>query len=114
MMGVGIDIVENERVRKALSPAFLRHVLSKEEIARSKEYTEKRMVEFVSGRFACKEAIIKALSGYDSPVMSELNIINNETGKPEIKYKNYRLLISISHERNYACAMAILEGVENG
>ena len=57
-----------------------------------------------------KEAIIKCLSDYEVPVLTDLNITNNEKGKPEISYKNYKILVSISHERNYSIAVASLEG----
>lgn len=107
-MKVGIDIVEIDRVRKSISDSFLRRVLSKEEIEYSKDFKEKRKVEFVAGRFACKEAIIKCLSDYELPNFSDLNIVNNEKGKPEIRYKDYNIEVSISHEINYACAIALL------
>ena len=41
--------------------------------------------------------------------MSDLNIVNDEEGKPEITYKDYRILISISHEKAYATAVALLQ-----
>lgn len=112
MKDVGIDIVEIERVEKALSDSFLRKVLSASELERTKTMKPFRLVEFVAGRFAAKEAIIKCLSDYDSPVMSELDITNNENGKPEIHYKDYKILLSISHEKTYAVAIAMLEGEE--
>jgi len=109
MRGVGIDIVENQRVRKSMSDAFARKVLSKEELEKYDAYNDNRKVEFLAGRFAAKEAIIKCLSDYELPVMSNLNIINNEKGKPEIKYKDYEIELSISHEKNYSVAIAILK-----
>ena len=109
MRKVGIDIVENERVEKSMSTSFARKVLSEEEMKRFEEYKDRRKVEFLAGRFACKEAIIKCLSEYEIPELNKLNIINNESGKPEIKYKDYDLLISIAHERKYAIAIAQLQ-----
>ena len=109
MRKVGIDIVENERVEKSMSTSFARKVLSEEEMKRFEEYRDRRKVEFLAGRFACKEAIIKCLSDYELPVMNDLNITNNEKGKPEIRYKDYDIEISISHERNYSVAIAILK-----
>lgn len=109
MKAVGIDIVENERVRKALSESFLKKVLSREEIEYCRDFRENRKVEFVAGRFACKEAIIKCLSGYELPAFNELNIVNDENGRPYIRYRDYRILISISHEKNYSVATAILD-----
>ena len=112
ILGIGTDIVEIERVRKALSNAFMAKVLSSEEIKRTASMSEERKVQFTAGRFAAKEAVIKCLSGYEHPIMSDLNIINDEEGKPEIFYKKYRILVSISHERTYATAVAILQDNE--
>ena len=110
MNGVGIDIVEIDRIRKAIGRrSFVEKVLSEDEIARFDGFPEHRQLEFIAGRFAAKEAIIKCLSDYEDPIMKDLNITNNEKGKPEIEYKDYRIRLSISHERNYAVAIAILE-----
>ena len=109
ILGIGTDIIEIERVRKALSEAFMSKVLSAQEMERTAKMSEERKAQFVAGRFAAKEAIIKCLSGYERPVMSDLNIVNDEEGKPEITYKNYRILISISHEKTYATAVALLQ-----
>ena len=107
--GIGTDIVEIARVRKAISESFMRKVLSAEEFERAMSFSDERRIQFLGGRFAAKESIIKCLSDHEVPNMSDLNIINDEKGKPMITYKDYRIFISISHERNYATAVAILE-----
>ena len=107
--GIGTDIVEIGRVRNSISDAFMRKVLSKQEYEKARCFSKERMIQFVAGRFAAKEAIIKCLSGLEVPELGDLNIVNDEKGKPEISYKDYRILLSISHEKNYATAVAILE-----
>lgn len=109
MKSVGIDIVEIDRVRKCISDSFIAKVLSKQEIEFSKNFSNDRLVQFVAGRFAAKEAIIKCLSDYELPIMNELNIVNNENGKPTIAYKQYDIELSISHEIHYATAIAVLK-----
>ena len=109
MKSVGIDIVENARVKKVMSDSFALKVLSKEEFERYQSFNDNRKVEFLSGRFAVKEAIIKCLSDYEKVIMSDLNVTNNESGKPEIIYKDYDLKISLSHEKNYSIGIAILD-----
>ena len=109
MKQIGIDIIENARVRTALSESFMRKVLSPQEMEKALNYREERRVEFVAGRFAAKEAIIKCLSDQEIPNLSDLNIVNNGKGKPEIHYKDYRISLSISHEKNYSVAAAILD-----
>ena len=110
MKNVGIDIVENDRIRKVIGTGFVKKVLSSEEQERFEGFSEERKVQFLAGRFAAKEAIIKALTDYEVPLMKDLNIVNNEKGKPEIEYKDYIIHLSISHERNYATAVAVLDG----
>lgn len=111
MLGIGIDIVEIDRIKKQIdNKRFVELVLSREEIERFNSFSEIRKIEFLAGRFAAKEAIIKCLSDYENVTMSSLNITNNEKGKPEIEYKDYIILLSISHERHYAIAIASLEG----
>ena len=111
MLGIGIDIIEIDRIKKQIdNKRFVELVLSREEIERFNSFSEIRKIEFLAGRFAAKEAIIKCLSDYENVYMSSLNITNNEKGKPEIEYKDYIILLSISHERHYAVAIASLEG----
>ena len=111
MLGIGIDIVEIDRIKKQIdNKRFVEMVLSSEEIERFNNFSDIRKTEFLAGRFAAKEAIIKCLSDYENVNMNSLNITNNEKGKPEIKYKDYIILLSISHERHYAVAIASLEG----
>jgi len=112
MIGIGTDIVDIKRIRKALSNSFLQKVLSPYEIKLCSNFRSERIIEFVAGRFAAKEAIIKALSDYEIPKMANITISNNEYGKPIVKYKNYNILVSISHEKEYAVAVAYLLGVK--
>lgn len=108
MQGIGIDIVQISRLIN-VSDSFVDKVLSKEEKQIYDKYESTRKIEFLAGRFACKEAIIKCLSDYEIPNMNDLIILNNEKGKPFIKYKSYDILISISHEKEYAVAIAYLK-----
>lgn len=113
--GIGTDITDISRIKKLIddhSLKFLNKVLSIKEIEAMKgdnpEY-------FVAGRFAAKEAIVKALG--ESFDFSQLSILNDKKGKPyvanpEIIFsdtKNTILHISISHEKSYATAIAIIE-----
>ena len=107
--GIGTDIVEIARVRKVISESFMHKVLSAEEFERAMSFSDERRIQFLAGRFAAKESIIKCLSDHEAPNMSDLNIVNDEKGKPMITYRDYKILISISHERNYATAVAILK-----
>ena len=108
MRGLGIDIVELDRI-DCVSDGFVKRVLSLEEISLYYSFSDNRKKEYLGGRFAAKEAIIKCLSGIEMPIMNEITILNDSNGKPVVNYKNYKIKVSISHEKHYACAVAVLE-----
>lgn len=105
IIGIGTDIVEIKRIKDSI----VEHVLTKEEKEIYHSKKGKKKIQYLAGRFAAKEAIIKAISQYENPHMLEINIYNDTNGKPIVKYKNYKIMISISHEDNYAIAFAIIE-----
>lgn len=110
MENVGIDIVQTDRIREHVNDErFVERILSPGELDKFYSFNENRRIEFLSGRFAAKEAIIKCLSDYEVPILNELDIFNDEKGKPIIRYRNYDIALSISHERDYAVAIAVLK-----
>ena len=120
--GIGIDIVEIERLQNALTKHGVRFV---ERICTAQEISGHQMsdVFYFAGRWAAKEAISKALGcGIGSGCsFADIEICNNSSGAPEAvlsgaaketmqKNGGKSIKISISHERSYAVAMAIIEG----
>jgi holo-[acyl-carrier protein] synthase len=75
-----------------------------------------------AGRFAAKEAIVKALgTGFrDGIGWLDIEILNNHQGKPVVKlsarlkeqFNSPNIHLSISHGRDYATAFAICEVTE--
>lgn len=116
---IGLDIVENARIEGLLSKhpeRFVDRILGTEEQA---IYEDRRdQIPFLAGRFAAKEALIKALGAYltDRPPYRSLQILNDTTGRPFVQLdealaselSHIRILISLSHERNYAVGMAVI------
>jgi len=111
-MRTGIDIINISRMTQAVA----KRVLGKEE----KEIfdglgNERRRMEFAAGRFAAKEAFVKA-SGCKDIEFSKIQFLADEAGRPipseELKglLNNDDLTVSISHEREYAVAIVILFG----
>ncbi len=113
---VGLDIVEVKRIKDLLDQydsKFVLKILSKNEI----ELYEKRPNDlmFLAGRFAAKEAIIKGLGVYLSqkPPFNEIEVLNDGSGRPVFNAadmlgnKKVNCLLSISHEKNYAAAVAV-------
>lgn len=107
ILDIGIDIVENERINESNLEYFIDKILTKEEKSICLSKNGKKKLEFLCGRFAAKEAIIKAISSYENPHMKEIEILNNTSGKPYVIFKDYSILISISHEKHYTVAEAI-------
>lgn len=106
--GIGIDLVENERIKNSINNNFINMVLTKEEKNIYLKKNKTKQLEFLCGRFAAKEAIIKAVNKLENPHFLEIEILNNKNGSPYVKFKNYHIEISISHEKKYTIANAIV------
>lgn len=117
--GIGNDIIEISRIDaviKKYGTKFLDKIFTKKE----QEYClrHKDSSRHFAGRFAAKEAIVKALGiGFRSGVSwLDIEICNDEIGKPipflsqrlQENFDNPDIQISISHCREYATAFAIL------
>lgn len=111
-MKAGIDIVKISR----MSEAVANRVLGRQEkdVFDSLE-NERRKMEFAAGRFAAKEAFVKA-SGRRDLEFSKIQFLVDEKGCPIPSEELKKLLggedltVSISHEREYAVAVVILFG----
>jgi len=120
ILGIGIDIVENNRIKKSLKKyghIFLKKFMNKQEI----EFIEQNInYQHIAGIFAAKEAVIKAMTCVYSQSLHYLDfsIIKGEKGFPivaseikkiNINLKKINISISISHEEKHSVAMAICE-----
>lgn len=114
--GIGNDIVEVERIGKALGRnGFRERVFTPLEI---EEVVGKgNKTESYAGKFAGKEAVSKAFgTGVRGFELKDIEILKDELGKPVVhlggslveKYRDYKIEISISHCKEYATAVAIL------
>ena len=113
IIGTGIDIIEIERLQRAIDrwgDDFLKHIFNEEEIEYAKE--RKFPAQHYAARFAAKEAVYKAFGDNKTLSWKDMTILNDENGKPycRLKDKNFKdkILISISHSKNYAVANAII------
>lgn len=121
IFGIGVDIVEIRRIKEAIEKhsTFIDRIFSKNEV----EYLKNRNLrpEFVAGRFAAKEAVVKSLgSGFSGFNFKDVEIDRTASGKPTVvlkgkaklmanKYGNYKIHLSISHGLDNAIAYAIME-----
>jgi holo-[acyl-carrier protein] synthase len=124
IIGMGVDIAEVERIRGAIErygEVFLRRIYT----TREREYCErfKNKYERYAGRFAAKEAAMKALgTGWrrgvkwvDFEVMRELGgrptiALGGEAKKIAEQIGVKRISISITHTAAQALAQVIFEG----
>ena len=126
IIGIGVDIIEIERVRQAIqnNKNFLSKLFTEREI----DYFISRNMnsEVIAGNFAAKEAVSKALgTGIRGFSFKDIEILRNELGKPEVILQNganlignklvgnnnsLRVHLSISHNNSSAIAYSVLEG----
>ncbi len=122
IIGCGVDIVEIERIknlRECYQGRFLNRLFNKGE---KKYCQEKKWIDrHLAGRFAAKEAFIKALGSETKRLLwHDLEILNNQQGKPEVflsgraqalieNLQIRNICLSISHSHTTAVAQVILE-----
>ncbi len=112
--GIGIDIIEVERVKKIAekNPKFLNRIFTSREVSYCLKKRNK--YQHLAARFAAKEAFFKAIGKRIS--WKEVELFNLPSGKPQLEIKSKEKFsfvdahVSISHLKEYAVAMVILEG----
>ena len=113
--GIGLDIVELDRISKldARSSKFRTRILTAAETAIYDSLQGHRRIEFLSGRFAGKEAFAKARgTGIGTGCnFIDIEIVPDENGKPMLNFKGVSVagFISITHTKNVASAQVILQ-----
>jgi holo-[acyl-carrier protein] synthase len=124
--GIGIDIVEVRRISKALegSGAMVRRVFTPEEISYCAGRKQNQYEHF-AGRFAAKEAALKALgTGWQGGIRwTDVEVSVNEMGKPQLGFHGKalqlfqksgakRAMLSITHSKEHAVAVVVLETLD--
>ena len=120
ILGVGTDIIEIERIKKAIerTPKFLEKTFTEKEIELFKSKAMK--AESIAGNFAAKEAISKAIGrGFRGFAFNDLEVLRDELGKPIVnisdkvkeflEYEEVICHISISHNKTCAIAFGTME-----
>ena len=119
MPAIGLDIIDVTRIDKGIKrfgQKYIRRILGPAEQTLLKSRRDKS--QFVAGRFAAKEAMVKALGAFLKirPPLQSLQVINNQAGQPEFELPDelkrlldgYQVLVSISHEKRMAVAMVVI------
>ena len=123
IISIGVDIVEVYRIRETIerTPRFVERVYTRDE----RSYCDSKgaaAAASYAGRFAAKEAFLKALkTGWRGKISwHEVEVVSNSEGVPsfDIKGEAKRLLdslgaaaihLSISHTTDHAVAQVVLE-----
>jgi|SRR5574344_490032 holo-[acyl-carrier protein] synthase len=105
-MKVGTDIVQISRIPFD-NLAFVHGVLSHEEIQILA--TRKDKAQFIAGRYAAKEAFLKALgTGLAGAKLNDIDVAYREDGSPILHYQGKDYEVSISHDGGYAISVVII------
>jgi holo-[acyl-carrier protein] synthase len=120
--GIGVDIIDVARIKKMVEKGsgFVEKVFTETEIRYCRG--KYRPGVHYAGRFAAKEAFLKAMGTGLRGAMAwtDISVENNELGKPGIilarktlenfkKNKFQTINLSISHTREYAVAFVIIQ-----
>jgi holo-[acyl-carrier protein] synthase len=115
MAGVGIDLIEIDRVERALHrhPRLADRVFT----AGEREYAASRARpgRHLAARFAAKEAVVKALALRGGFGLREIEIVAGEpptvrlSGRAAAAAEGRRVDISLTHSRENAAAVAVVE-----
>jgi holo-[acyl-carrier protein] synthase len=116
--GLGVDICEIARMERALArhPTMRERVFTSSEIAYCD--SKARPAESYAGRFAAREATIKAIGGYRGKRWHDISVGRAPSGAPNIVLEGYakvradalgitQVLITFTHEKTSAVAFAV-------
>ncbi len=121
IIGIGTDIFEVERMKTKIEkqPSLIEGIFTNNEISYCNQFKNK--AQRFAARYAAKEAFLKALgTGWrDGITFKDINIINDNLGKPEIKLSGIAkqiadklgvtaIHLSMSHTKELANAFVII------
>lgn len=118
--GVGIDLLEIDRMERALErrPRLAERLFTIAE----REYAAARArpARHLAARFAAKEAVLKALGTPGGFGLREVEVVAGEpptvrlSGRAATAAAGRPIEISLTHSRDYAAAVAVTGGVPRG
>ena len=128
IIGIGSDITECLRIARMIErygELFLQRVYTPAEISYCQ--SRKQATQHFTGRWAAKEAVLKALgTGWQRGISwRDIEVRNDPSGRPVVAVRGAvrdiveqsgagQLLVTISHCRSYAVAYAMTLGRKGG
>ncbi len=123
IVGIGVDVVHVRRLERWQSvPGLLERFFHPDELSTSLSRGSGASLS-LAARFAAKEALGKALgTGLSGIVLKDILVVNRHNGRPEMELFGTalaalrrsgadRVHLSMTHERDNAIAMVVLEAV---
>ncbi len=122
IIGLGVDLVEVSRLSRLLegplAERFIARVFTEEERAYCEAHTGARAVHY-AGRFAAKEALVKALGAPEGLRWRDMELVSE--GRPRFNTVGRaaeglnelgvsQVHVTISHDGGMALAFVVLEG----
>lgn len=123
--GIGVDLVKNSRFFSWIndSKKIERFFNEEERLSDSENISDDRKCEYYATRYAAKEAFSKALgTGLRDMKLQDIWVSKDDQGCPFLNVsgnvkeilekrcgKQYKLYISITHEKEYSLAYVIIE-----
>lgn len=118
--GIGTDIIEINRIEKALLKRdnFTKRIFTEKE--RMMFQSRNNKVETIAGNFAAKEAVSKALGTGVVFSWKDIEVLRDDLGKPFVilhgkakeifdNQKCSNLQLSIAHNKSHAIANCLIE-----
>nr|WSU74443.1 4'-phosphopantetheinyl transferase superfamily protein [Streptomyces anulatus] len=114
---IGLDVLDRGELRQlADRDWFLRYTFTAEELELAARMTAGRRLEFLSGRFTAKEAILKSLGRglFQGVAPREISIGRTDDGAPSVSFTGRAaglslppVALSIAHKKDVVAAVAI-------
>jgi phosphopantetheine--protein transferase-like protein len=101
---IGVDIARIARFKD--QKALAKKILSPKEMEIYS--THPQPATYLAGRFAGKEAFIKAYRQPPLPELSSIEVLHRTDGSPYIQFQDNTYEVSISHDGEYVIAMVII------
>lgn len=120
IIGIGLDLIELDRISESVkkNSRFTKRILTENELELYNQLkSDRRKTEFISGRFAAKEAFSKAAGvGIGKLSFQHIEVLPNDQGAPVLTAKGFeltRIFVSITHSKQYAAAQVVIEERED-
>lgn len=128
IIGIGTDLVKISRIEEMFAKydeSFVDKLLNEKESEKFRSLTANNKIKYLAKRFAAKEAFAKAVgTGFNKDItLKNIAISNDKMGKPfydiddkldsyikeKLNVDKYSIHLSITDDREYANAIAIIE-----